>query len=162
MTCTCLVSAAQQKGSPRVDRPFQPGQEEDKDLFLPARWCLQGLTGSLGQSCQLAEKIRRVLVPTLPLSTFCLCPQRRGCLTLLLGPGPVSSPARSDGDHRCWRAIHLGLFCWQDGEGLKSRFLHHQTLPKTAHLQFQILPCLSTIPTGYLACVKNCFQKRSQ
>ena len=159
LTSTCLVSAAQQKGSPGVDRPLQPGQEEDKDLFLPTRLCLQGLTRSLGQSCWLAEKIRRVVVPTLPLSIFCLCPQHRGCLTLLLGTGPVSSPARSGGDHKCWRAIHLGLFCWQDGEGLKSCFLHHQTLPKTAHLQFQILPCRSTIPTGYLPVSKIVFKK---
>ncbi|XP_055286342.1 uncharacterized protein LOC129558963 [Moschus berezovskii] len=91
--------------------------------------CLQGLTGSLGQSCRLAEKIRKVLVPTLPLSTFCLCPQRRGCLTLLLGTGPVASHAGSGGDHKCWRAKHLGLSCRQDGDGLKSCFLHHQTLP---------------------------------
>ena len=52
----------------------------------------------------------------------------------------------------------LGLSCWQDGEGPKSCFLHHQT-PKTAHLQFQILPCGTTIPTGYLPMSKIVFKK---
>lgn len=45
-----------------------------------------------------------------------------------------------------------------NGEGPKSCFLHHQT-PKTAHLQFQILPCRSTIPTGKLPVSKIVFKK---
>lgn len=48
LTSACLVSAAHQKDWPRVDRPLQTGQEEAKDLFLPARLCLPRLNRGLG------------------------------------------------------------------------------------------------------------------